>query len=214
MGVVLFLFPIMLVVLGLLPNHKFYTLPYFGVDTIYSPEVEEDFDSRDFYKVPNFELTNQDGDIYNNDSLKGEIWVAAFFATNSYAIREISDQLLSINYKYKDEPGINLVCFTQDVENDTPEVLKEYVEKMTPYNKDKSKWQFLTGNQEKIDHLTSEGFMIKDFKNTTVIWLVDGDGHLRGRYHSDDGSEVKKTREDIALLRKEMDRKAHDQEQN
>lgn len=201
------MFPIMLVLIGLWPSHNFYTLPYFGPDTIYQPEVNEEVAVQQFYQLPDYELTNQYGRPFGSDSLKGEVYLALFYSTNSYAISDITAQLLGINYKYRNEEGINLVCFTLDSEHDTPEVLRKYVDELTEYNAFEGKWQFLTGDQNEINQLIQEGFLIEDFENTTVIWLVDKDGHLRGRYHLDNSSDVKSAIEDIALLKKEMDRR-------
>ena len=211
-GVVLFLFPIMLVVFGLWPDHSFYTLPYYGQDTIVSPEVNEEFDASGFYSLPEFEFTNHRNNAFGSDSLQGEIWLAVFYGTNSFAVKDITAQLLGINYRYRNEKGINLVCFTLDAEHDTPEVLNAYVKQNIKYNINENKWQFLTGDQALIDQYIQDAFMIDDPENTSVIWLVDPDGHLRGRYHGNDSSDMKAAVEDIALLRKEIDQKAYDAE--
>lgn len=207
---VLFLFPLSLILFfGLGSSHHFNTLPYYGPkQAVNNPETG----LRDtlYHRLPDFELTNHEGKIYTLDSLQGKVWVAAFFSTNSPYIQKITKRLLWPNFRYRHESDIVLVCFTQDVSHDTPEVLKAYVDQMTTYHDFPGKWQFLTGNQQDIDSLVQHGFLLNDPQNTSTLMLIDTKGHIRGEYNGNLEEHIKNAIEDIALLKKEIDIQKHE----
>lgn len=196
-----------LLVLGIDGEHHFSTLPYF------TKEGSMDSWNPDAKRVMSFALTNQDGHAFHSDSLAGKVWLAAFYSTEADHVAQMTKQLLWPNFRYRDEDDIATVCFTLNAANDQPEVLQEYVQRTTRYNGFKGKWQFLTGNQESIDELIADSFMIErdpsDPNNIATLWLVDGEGYLRGVYHAASEDAIKDAVEDIALLQKEMDEAAY-----
>ena len=200
-----------LVFFGLLTEHNFNTLPYF------TEEGEMQGRTLAAQRVGNFELTNQNGEQFSSESLKGKVWIAAFFGTDAPHVAQVTKQLLWPNFRYRDEDDISVVCFTLNPEHDTPEVLNANVQRNTRYNGFDGKWQFLTGDKADIDRLVSDDFMIQrdadDPNNVATIWLVDAEGFLRGVYHAAVEDDIKDTVEDIALLKKEMDVAAYAQEQ-
>lgn len=208
---VLFLFPLFLILFfGVFSEHEFSTLPYYGprqtalaedgsVDTIY-------------HQLPNFEFINQDGVPWGSDSLKNKVWLAAFYSTDSPYIDKITQRLLWPNFRYRDENDIILVSFSTHTSHDTPEVLSKYIEKTTEYNGFPGKWQFLTGDQEKIFDLMREGFDLPQTENTSALYLVDTEGYLRGRYDGNSEYAIRDAVEDIALLKKELDEAAYELE--
>lgn len=209
-GVLLFLPLFGLVLFGILGEHEFNTLPHYTADGPVEgrmPGVQ---------RVGSFDLVNQDGIRFTNDSLKGKVWLAAFFATDAPYVASVTKQLLWPNFRYRAEEDIVTVCFTLKPEIDRPEVLKDYVETNTRYNEADGKWQFLTGDRATIDRLVSDDFMIQrdpaDPYNVATIWLVDADGYLRGVYHAASEDAIRDAVEDIALLQKEMDEAAYARE--
>ena len=199
-----------LVFFGLLTEHNFNTLPYFTKDGEMAGRTLA------AQRVGAFEFTNQNGEPFSSNSLKGKVWIAAFFGTDAPHVAQVTKQLLWPNFRYRDEDDISVVCFTLNPEHDTPEVLNDYVQRNTRYNGFDGKWQFLTGDKEDIDRLVSEDFMIQrdadDPNNVATIWLVDAKGFLRGVYHAAVEDDIKDAVEDIALLKKEMDVAAYAQE--
>jgi protein SCO1 len=192
-----------IVVLGILGNHKFNTLPYFTeegpIDTLVDGVLQ----------VNDFKLTNHLGHAYGARDLLGSVWIAAFFATDADHVGAMTRQLLWPNFRYKDKDGISIVCFTLNPEHDTPSVLEDYVNLNTRYNGVDGKWQFLTGEKVEIDRIILEEFKIKrdpkDPQNIATLWLVDSKGYLRGVYHAASEDALRDATEDIALLKKEMD---------
>ncbi|WP_306641889.1 SCO family protein [Sanyastnella coralliicola] len=205
---VLFLFPLaLLLFFGKAGSHHFNTLPYYGPKTVDTTVVGDTI----YHRLPDFSLTNQEGEIVTLDSLKGKVWLAAFYGTNSPYIRKITSRLLWPNFRYRHESDIYLVCFTLDAEHDTPEVLKEYVDQMEQYNDYDGKWQFLTGDQEVINEIVTDGFLIPDPTHTAKFKLVDTEGHIRGVYDGNLEEQIKDAIEDIALLKKEIDIEAYEE---
>ena len=207
LGIMLALPLIGLMVLGVHGEHHFNTLPYFTSDGASEAYVDE------AQRVKPFELTNHLGEPFDSKALEGKVWLAAFFSTNAPHVAQVTKQLLWPNFRYRDESDITTVCFTLNAEYDTPEVLNKYVERNTRYNGFQGKWQFLTGEQNRIDSIISESFMIErdpvDPDNIATLWLVDSKGFLRGVYHAASEDAIKDAVEDIALLQKEMDEAAY-----
>ncbi len=201
-----------LLILGIDGDHHFNTLPYYSVDGAMEEWSEQ------AQRVGSFELTNQDGATFNSEALEGKVWIAAFFPTNAAHVAQFTKQLLWPNFRYRDENDIMTVCFTLDAEYDRPEILKKYVDRNTRYNGFDGKWQFLTGDQNDIDALIRESFMIQrdesEPNNIATLWLVDGSGYLRGVYHAASEDAIKDAVEDIALLQKEMDEASYERKKS
>lgn len=199
----LLLFPLTFILVFSSMEHRFDSLPYFGeklaVEHVDNGETVVD---TVYYKLPEFELLNQDGEIYSSDSLKGRVYLAAFFSTGSPYIAKITKRLLHANFRYRNEADIAIICFTLDPANDTPEVLKEYTDELRV---DLNKFQFLTSADSSILELVKDGFLLDDYENTSRIWLVDTEGHLRGKYNGNKEEEIQRATEDVALLKKEID---------
>lgn len=206
-GVLLFLPLLGLLFFGVFMDHNFNTLPYF------TAEGPVEGKSAEAQRVGEFLLTNHQGLPYASDSLEGKVWLAAFFSTEGPHAAAITRSLLWPNFRYRDEDDVSIVCFTLEAEHDTPPVLGEYVERNTRYNGFAGKWQFLTGEQAVIDSLIARDFMIQrdpaEPDNIATVWLVDGEGYLRGVYHAASENDLRDAVEDVALLQKEMDEAAY-----
>ncbi len=110
-----------------------------------------------------FELTNQDGRIFNSDSLKGKLSLIYFGFTYCPDICPTSLQKLTevIDTLNKYKINIELVFITIDPNRDTPTVLKEYLKHFNP------KFIGLTGNEKQIKEVADK------FK---VYYAKAGDG--------------------------------------
>lgn len=128
------------------------------------------------YEIDDFTATDQRGEQVTLDSLKGEPWLAVFIFTNCTTIcSPMTNNLAYIQDKLVEE-GIDqykIVGFSVDPENDTPEVLQQY---LTRHNiTDESKWHYVTGYDVKY----IEQFAAKSFK--AYVKKVDGNDQV---YHS------------------------------
>ncbi len=209
---VLFLFPLSwLLFFGVFTEHKFKTLPYFGPKEVLNTVNEAGVPDTAYYQIPDFSFTNQYGNTFTKDSLRGRVWLTSFYATNSPHIRKITDRLLAPNWRYRNEEDIGLLCMTLNANYDTPEIMKAYVDQAITQNIRSDKWQFLTGNQDSINEYITRAFFIEDPQNTAQLFLLDTIGNIRGQYNGNLEEEIKAAIEDIALLKKEMDIKKYEE---
>lgn len=201
---ILFLFPLVwLLLFGVGGKHNFNTLKYFG------PEASGELDSSG-YTIPPFVFQNQDGIPFSSDSLKGKVYLAAFYSMKDEHIKDITDRLLTLNFRYRKEPDIYIVSFSTDCAYDQPAILKPYVEANTRYNEFPGKWQFLTGDQVAMDSIIRNGFLLTNPKQEAIFRLIDDKGHIRGLYGNTE-FHFKNAIEDIALLKKEIDLKKYNE---
>jgi protein SCO1 len=200
---ILFLFPLAwLLVFGIFGSHHFSTLPYF------SPDSPSDGADTSEYSLPPFAFVSQDGGEISLDSLKNKVWLAAFYSTSSPHISKITERLLNINWKFRGEEDILIVVFSTDPSGESPDELKKYVERNTRYNEFPGKWQFLTGQDSLMQAYIRDGFFVKDTGTEAIFRLVDHNGQVRGLYGNTE-YHMRNAMEDIALLKKEIDRARH-----
>jgi cytochrome oxidase Cu insertion factor (SCO1/SenC/PrrC family) len=100
--------------------------------------------------------------------------------------------------------NVQLVSFTVDPERDTPAVLKQYAKR---FNADESRWHFLTGAKDTM-FSTFKGLNLsatpaqdgRPIDHAEQFLLVDGQGRVRGIYHSKDDDKLKQLARDAATL--------------
>lgn len=138
--------------------------------------------------LPSFELVNQDAQPFGTAQLAGKIWIADFIFTTCPGPCPIISTRMSELQRPLDKTDIHFVSFTVDPEKDTPEVLREYAEKLRAQPK---RWDFLTGPREAIHSLSQDGFKLGLSEgaeedggptHTTRFVLVDRHGTIRGYY--------------------------------
>jgi protein SCO1 len=152
--------------------------------------------------VSDFSLTDQTGAAFSSDALNGHIWVANFIFTNCDGpCPRMTSQMHQVQDASSDMPLVHMVSFTVDPDRDTPEVLAAYGRR----NKaDFSRWHFLTGPKEKLHTLKRETFLLGDvdgsLMHSTRFVLVDGNGRIRGFYHSDEQAGIDELIRDLRRL--------------
>ncbi len=201
LGGVLFLFPLVWVIFfGVMGTHHFSTLPYFD-------ETHLEGDTVPCKHVVQFDrLKNEFGIPYTSDSLKGKVWLACFYSLNDPHIAKITERLLNINFKYRDEPDIQIVVFSTDSGSISSQVAQDYLNSLTKYNGFSGKWKFLSNRDsvQQVNRIMKESFFIHDISTEARFRLVDTQGHVRGLYGNTE-YHMQSIIEDIALLKKEVD---------
>ena len=205
LGGILFLFPLVwLLTFGVFSKHNFNTMKYHGPLSSFDGEDTTD------YTLPPFAFLNQDGRTVNLDSLRSKVWLAALSSLHDGHVAKITEILLNINWKYRDQPDIKIVVFSTNCDYDTPEAIRAYINQNTKYNSFPNKWEFLTGNQQAMQSYIRNGFLISDLNNEAIFRLIDENGQIRGLYGNTEYHMLDAI-EDIALLKKETDlRKYHE----
>ena len=185
-------------------NYK--PLAYFGpkepvVKTVNGKSIVDTI----YHSVGGFSLLDQDSNVVTEKMVEGKIFVADFIYTSCKTVCSLmSNQLMSVQYKFKDSSDVKIVSFTIDPEFDTPAVLKEYAKK---HQAIKDKWYFLTGDKKSINDLARTSYFVSVFKgnendcvHSEQVVLVDKQHHIRGYYDGTDVMETKRLNEDIATL--------------
>ncbi len=158
-----------------------------------------------------FSLTDQANRAVTADTLRGRVWAAAFFFTRCPTIcpritrrmRDLQQQAATAHV------ALELVSFSVDPENDTPEVLRAYA---AQYGADLTTWRFLTGELEVVRRTSEQGFKLAlDGKPTpgadhlglfhgSHLVLVDRAGTIRGYYRTSEDAQMAQLLKDAALL--------------
>lgn len=163
--------------------------------------------------VPDFSLTERNGDSFGIADLRGTLWVADFIFTRcggtcpimTTNMREIQRALLERGYS-----DVKLVSFTVDPQYDTPEVLRTFAE---GYGAQAGVWYFITGPGEAIQALATKGFRLSaatgeagtddGIVHSIRFVLVDRQGQIRAYYEGTNESVIPHLLEDIKHLRAE-----------
>jgi len=127
------------------------------------------------YEVSEFSFTNQEGEEFGLEDLKGKVWIADFVFTNCTTVcLPMMANMAGLQAKLKEEDlNVELISFSVDPEIDTPEVLKEYAGN---YNANLSNWNLLTGYSQK----TIQDFALKNFNAIAAIKPETSDQVIHG----------------------------------
>jgi len=161
--------------------------------------------------VGSFSLTDQAGRPVSAQTLRGKVWAAAFFFTRCPTVcPRITRRMRDLQQAAaKGAVKLELVSFSVDPDNDTPDVLAAYAKE---YGADLATWRFLTGDLEVIRKTSEQGFKLAlDGKATpgaehfglfhgSHLVLVDGAGQIRGYYRTSEDEQMAQLLKDAALL--------------
>ena len=164
-----------------------------------SPEVVE-------ARVPDFSLTNQQGQPLSLSDMAGKIWIADFIFTNCPTIcPAMTQEMARLQSEFVADP-VYFISFSVDPERDTVDVLSRYA---TAYGADDRRWHFLTGEKASIHQLAEHGFSLAAGHQSGGILhslrfvLVKPDGNIHDYYNSRSGPAMLRLRRDVkALLKK------------
>jgi protein SCO1/2 len=143
---------------------------------------------RNYGAVPEFQLTNQKAQPFGSADLAGRIWIADFIFTSCPGPCPIISSRMSELQRPLKNSDVHLVTFSVDPETDTPEVLRDYAQRL---HAESGRWDFLTGDKKAIYRLTSDGFKLAvvegagdegQLVHSTRVVLVDRRGTIRGYY--------------------------------
>jgi protein SCO1/2 len=152
--------------------------------------------------IKEFELTERTGQPFKSEELKGDVWVASFFFSHCDGpCWQLNQSLRGVQHAIKD-PDFRLVSITCDPEQDTPEVLQKYADRV---GVDRGRWLFLTGNMEYIANLGREAFkqVVAPGIHMNNALLIDRQGRIRGSYDLLDVRKVSELKSEIEKLLKE-----------
>ena len=149
------------------------------------------------HKIAPFAFTNQNGKKITNKDYEGKIYVADFFFTTCQTIcPKMTDNMVWLQDKIKDNPKVKLLSHSVFPDEDTVEVLKKYAKEKGVIDE---KWNLVTGNQKEIYKIARQSYLavktgkpeeLYDMVHTENFVLVDQKGRIRGFYN---GLNIDKT---------------------
>ena len=186
--------------------NNYRTLPIFGPKKV-NPANPSD---TTYHEIPDFQFTNQNGEEFSSEELKGKIYVADFFFVSCPTIcPKMTTHMLELQKHFYDLKDFHLVSFTVNPEHDTVEVLKAYANEVRAMD---TVWDFLTGSKEDIYQLGYDGYMVNAMEDEAVpggflhsqwLVLVDKKGRIRGYFDGTSTTETNNLMDAIEILFKE-----------
>ncbi len=159
-----------------------------------------------YHKIADFSLVNQNGKTITQEDYKDKIYVADFFFTTCQTICPImTDHMVEIQKKLKDNNDVLLLSHTVTPEIDSVPQLKKYaLEKGV----DDAKWNLVTGDKKEIYDLARKSYLAakdipyseNDLVHTENFVLVDKKKRIRGFYDGTDPEAIKALLHDIEVL--------------
>jgi len=162
-----------------------------------------------YHKIADFSLTNQNGKTITQDDYKNKIYVADFFFTTCQTICPImTDHMVTIQEKVKNDPEIMLLSHSVTPKVDTVAQLKKYALEKGVNDK---KWNLVTGNKKEIYDLARKSYLAAkdtpyneyDLIHTENFVLVDKKKRIRGFYDGTDPKAIEELMDDIKILENE-----------
>jgi protein SCO1/2 len=144
--------------------------------------------------MPVFTLTDQDGQPYGLNDLRGKVWVVDTIFTRCNAVcptlaagmKQIQSAL-KLNGQFDER--VRLISISVDGGHDTPGVLKQYAK---GYQAEPGRWIFLTGERDVVWPLISDGLRLAvgepeaddemAVQHSSKLVLIDRAGVIRGYY--------------------------------
>lgn len=189
------------------------SLPYFSQADLSPIWVSAgDFEETEFRRVSNFSFLDQKNEVVSDESLRGTPYVASFFFVDCTNVCPTLKSRLSVVQQHFDPIDLHIVSHSV-----AP--LSDSVEKLAAYSQvneiDTRQWHLVTGEPGSIYKLATEQYGAQltnqtgqrdassEFLHTEILYLVDGEGFIRGLYNGTLALEVDRLMEDAAVLIRE-----------
>ncbi|RMA64768.1 SCO family protein [Ulvibacter antarcticus] len=187
-------------------------LPYYDEESFtpkwITPGTSEE---KDFHKIPDFELTNQLGEIVNQKTFENKIYVTDFFFTICPGIcPQMTDHMHQIQEEFKNDDDVLLLSHSVMPSTDSVSVLREYANTHEVID---DKWHLVTGEKTEIYSLGRDQYFVEndmgvpkdlnDFLHTENFLLIDKNKHIRGIYNGLNRASIAQLITDIKALKLE-----------
>ena len=202
-----------MVFVGCSSKQKTKLLPYYNTAD-FTPHWINDKDavSKEIdHHIGKFSFSDQEGNIVNDQTVKGKIHVANFFFTTCSSIcPRMTLNLQSVQKTFAKNNDVILLSYSVTPWIDSVTRLKKYADK---YSIQPNKWHLLTGNTNDIYTLARQSYFAEEetgyskdsseFLHTEHFILVDRQGYIRGIYNGTLALEAQRLEDDINILLKE-----------
>jgi protein SCO1/2 len=160
------------------------------------------------HHVQKFAFTDQDGNPFTSENVKGSVAVVEYFFTTCKSICPImNNQMMRVDSAFHQEPHFFILSHTVDPETDTVEAINAYAHA----HRASKQWKFLTGSKKELYKMARESYLLdalenmdpnidEDFIHTQNFALIDQQGRIRGVYDGLKSDEIDRLIEEIKLL--------------
>jgi protein SCO1/2 len=188
-------------------------LPYYS-EASFSPHWINRHDAvlDSFHTIPDFSFTNQNGEIIDQKTFAGKIYVTDFFFTTCPGIcPKMTANLKKVQDAFVDESRVLLLSHSVTPDYDKVDVLKKYASKTGAID---GKWHLVTGERDQIYNLGRQFYFVEEdlgesrspeeFLHTENFILLDQNRHIRGIYNGLNKASVQQLLADIKTLLLEL----------
>lgn len=138
-------------------------------------------------KVPDFQLTDQNGQMISNKDMLGKVYLVEFFYSHCPTICPVMNSNMKYIMTEINRPDFGIVSISIDPTHDTPEVLKNHARMIGATSQN---WHFVSGDRDYIGNLADQFDIYvgdkedqsESLNHSGMIALVDQDGNLRCRF--------------------------------
>lgn len=138
-------------------------------------------------KVPDFQLTDQNGQMISNKDMLGKVYLVEFFYSRCPTICPVMNSNMKYIMTEINRPDFGIVSISIDPTHDTPEVLKNHARMIGATSQN---WHFVSGDRDYIGNLADQFDIYvgdkedqsESLNHSGMIALVDKDGNLRCRF--------------------------------
>lgn len=159
-----------------------------------------------YHQVSSFSLLNEDGKMTDFPMDQESISIVNFFYTgcDTFCL-EVNNGMSRLAHIFAKNEIIKFYSISVD-SMDTPEILKDYA---MQFDKQKTHWEFLTGEDKKVLGISKSGFLLDALVDTTKqgafiispsLVLLDSKRRIRSYYDGSDPKQIDQLIDEIKLL--------------
>ncbi|MDO3640504.1 SCO family protein [Mucilaginibacter sp. L3T2-6] len=189
-------------------KNRYKPLPVFGEKQVAKTTHKvkgKDIPDTIYHKLPDFNLTDQNGNKVDLSTFNNKIFVINFFYTACPSVCKLmNENVNALDSIYSRNKMIYFVSVTVDPKNDDIAGLKQYA---STFKHLSAKRLFLTGDTATIYNLARKGLLVdaiqagpKDFIYSDKLVLIDGEKRIRGYYTGAQTAEVDRLNDEIKVL--------------
>lgn len=184
-------------------------LPYYNEASFTPKWLDKNSDKlEDFHKIPDFKLTNQNGEIITQKTFENKIYITDFFFTTCPGICPMmTKNMAMVQEAFKNDDEVLMLSHSVTPTIDSIPQLKKYaLEKEIGNN-----WHLVTGDKKEIYDLGRQWYFVEedlgepkgldDFLHTENFILIDKNKHIRGIYNGLNKNSVQELIADIKTLK-------------
>lgn len=194
-------------------NNEFTYLPYYNEES-FTPKwiTPKSEDERNFHKIANFKLINQQGDTITQSTFDNKIYVTDFFFTSCPGIcPQMTGNMYKLQEEFLNDDDILFLSHSVTPSKDSVPALRTYANRNGVID---NKWHLVTGDRTEIYNLGRNEYFVEndlthqpkdlnDFLHTENFLLIDKNKHIRGIYNGLNRASMTQLIEDIKILKQE-----------